>query len=402
MNTTLLLARLGLAALVFTLLAGAMMATRRPLRERFGAEAVYALWLLVPLGVGLCCWPAHRQVVPMAALPAAGAAQFPGLATAQVHGPDLAAIVLCAWLLGAAADALLLVRRQRAFTRSLGALRQVEEDTWVSARSDIGPMLAGLPRPRIVLPADHATRYSVRERSAVLAHERMHRRRGDLWWNALCALLRCVFWFHPLAAAAQRRYLADQELACDSAVLRSRAHAPQVYASALLKTQAGAGAPLGCSMQAKDRLAPLRERILNLGRGGSTRRARALAALVLAGSAMAGARLAWAASADVVTADAAAYGVAMDIVIHGERVAPRLLVREREPFAVAGEHAGRRWRVEFTLERTLDRMVRLAGKITEDGNVLAAPVLVGPLGERVGVKIGGDVRVALVVREGGS
>jgi len=382
MNTTLLLARLGLAALVFTLLAGAMMATRRPLRERFGAEAVYALWLLVPLGVGLCCWPAHRQVVPMAALPAAGAAQFPGLATAQVHGPDLAAIVLCAWL--------------------LGALRQVEEDTWVSARSDIGPMLAGLPRPRIVLPADHATRYSVRERSAVLAHERMHRRRGDLWWNALCALLRCVFWFHPLAAAAQRRYLADQELACDSAVLRSRAHAPQVYASALLKTQAGAGAPLGCAMQAKDRLAPLRERILNLGRGGSTRRARALAALVLAGSAMAGARLAWAASADVVTADAAAYGVAMDIVIHGERVAPRLLVREREPFAVAGEHAGRRWRVEFTLERTLDRMVRLAGKITEDGNVLAAPVLVGPLGERVGVKIGGDVRVALVVREGGS
>lgn len=44
-------------------------------------------------------------------------------------------------------------------------------------------------------------------------------------------------------------------------------------------------------------------------------------------------------------------------------------------------------------------MVRLAGRITEGGKTVAAPVLVGRLGERVNVKVGEDVSVALVVQE---
>lgn len=98
-------------------------------------------------------------------------------------------------------------------------------------------------------------------------------------------------------------------------------------------------------------------------------------------------------------APASTYGVSMDIGIHGEQAAPRLLVREREPFAVAGEHGGMPWRVEFTLARTPERMVRLAGRIMEGGKTVAAPVLVGRLGERVSVKVGEDVSVALVVQE---
>lgn len=98
-------------------------------------------------------------------------------------------------------------------------------------------------------------------------------------------------------------------------------------------------------------------------------------------------------------APAPTYGVSMDIGIHGEQATPRLLVREREPFAVAGEHGGMPWRVEFTLARTPERMVRLAGRITEGGKTVAAPVLVGRLGERVSVKVGEDVSVALVVQE---
>lgn len=93
------------------------------------------------------------------------------------------------------------------------------------------------------------------------------------------------------------------------------------------------------------------------------------------------------------------YGVSMDIGIHGEQAAPRLLVREREPFAVAGEQGGTPWRVEFTLDRTPERMVRLAGRIIEGGKTVAAPVLVGRLGERVSVKVGEDVSVVLVVQE---
>lgn len=444
MSATALLARLGVATLLFTVLAGGLMLARRPLRLRLGAEAAYALWLLVPLGVGLCCWPVHRQTVRMEMAAVAADPGMPAvLEAAPSAGPQLAMLLVCAWLAGAGAGALLLCLKQRAFLRALGALRRVDEDSWIAARTGAGPMLVGLLRPRIVLPADYATRYTAQEQAAVLAHERMHRRRGDLWWNALCAALRCVFWFHPLASGAQRAFLADQELACDSAVLRSRAHAPHTYAEALLKTQTGTAAPLGCAMGAAS---PLRERILNLGRRGSPPRVRVLAALLLAAFAAAGGHLAWAASAEVVPVFAVppaiqqhtsptlkgstmtdrfktalplglaalvagagvqaqpaspptSYGVSMDIGIHGEQAAPRVLVKEKEPFAVAGEHAGKPWRVEFTIDRTPGRMVRLTGRILEDGKTIAAPVLVGPLGERVGVKVGDDVLVALVVQE---
>lgn len=97
---------------------------------------------------------------------------------------------------------------------------------------------------------------------------------------------------------------------------------------------------------------------------------------------------------------AGTYEVRMDLGIHGEATSPRLLVRENEPFAVAGEHGGKPWRIEFTLDKTSDaRSIRLAGKITEGGQTLAAPVLVGKLGEQVGVKVGDDLRVAMVVRQ---
>jgi len=408
MNLMTLLTRLGLATLVFSVLAAMLMLVRRRLRARFGAEAMYMLWLLLPLGVALCCWPVHRQFVQMqpAVVPALSTATSPSLAALPSSGPHYAAIALCFWLVGAAANALLLCRRQRQFTRSLGALERAEGDTWMSARSDIGPMLVGLLRPRIVLPASFDCRYSVQERAAVLAHERMHRQRGDLWWNMLGAALRCLFWFHPLGRAAQRCYLADQELACDSAVLRSGSHAPKAYANALLKTQTSVSLPLGCAMQATS---PIRERILNLDRRSPGRRVRVSIALVLALATVSGGRLAWAASREVIVVDAVAasdavrtqapYGVNMTIAIHGEQTSPRLLVRAGEPFAVAGEHGGTSWRVEFTLDRIGDGMVRLAGKITEDGKIIAAPVLVAPLGERVSVQIGNDVRVALVVQE---
>lgn len=325
MSAVALLTRLGLATLAFTVLAGGLVLARRALRERLGAEAAYALWLLVPLGVGLCCWPVHREVVPVeaAAAPVLHAGLLQSLPAAPSTGSDAAAVLACIWLLGAAGSALQLCLRQRAFIRALGALQRLEEDTWISTRSDAGPLLAGLLRPRIVVPADYATRYSPQEQAAVLAHERMHRSRGDLWWNALCAALRCAFWFHPLASGAQRAYLADQELACDSAVLRSGTHAPHTYANALLKTQLGVALPLGCAMQAAS---PLRERILNLARRPAPRRLRVLTALVLAGAAVAGGQIAWAASAekvaadDVVPASAAAFRIVTDLAIDGGAV----------------------------------------------------------------------------------
>jgi beta-lactamase regulating signal transducer with metallopeptidase domain len=303
-----LLARLAAATLAFTLLAGLLVLTRARLRERVGAEAAYALWLLVPLGVALCAWPVHRVLVH-APLPAPAAAPFAALAVLPAGSTPgalpIAQYLLAAWLAGALASAWLFARRQRALARALGPLRRVDgaADACISARADLGPLLLGLVRPRIVLPLDYAERYTPAEQAAILAHERTHRRRGDLWWNALAALLRCLFWFHPLAAPAQRRFLADQELACDSAVLRLGRHAPRTYAEALMKTQLGPSLPLGCSMLAGS---PIHERILNLQRQPAPRRVRLAATLVLLAMGAAGARLAWSASLEVVSAPPAA------------------------------------------------------------------------------------------------
>jgi hypothetical protein len=205
-------------------------------------------------------------------------------------------------------------------------------------RPDTGPLLAGLARPRIVLPADFAQRYEPAEQAAVLAHERVHARRGDLWWNALAALLGCLFWFHPLAGPARRRYLADQELACDSAVLRTGLHAPRTYGNALLKTITTASLPVGCTMQA---ISPIKERIMHLQHphhSTGSRRVRLAVAAALAGYTLAGAGLGWAATFEpaaaaggtpaAASAESAAaaggYRLGMDVSVVGGAVGQRL------------------------------------------------------------------------------
>lgn len=393
-----LLLRLGLATLVFTLLAGAMMLARRPLRRRLGASAAYALWLLVPLGVALCGWPAHQELIYIpAALEAASHTDTAPQAATAVTAPQWQAGVLLLWLLGAAGSLLLLCRRQYAFVRSLGPLHDEGQGVWTSSRPDAGPVLVGLPRPRIVLPADFTRRYGAREQEAVLAHEGVHRRRGDLWWNVLAALLRCGFWFHPLAAAAQRRYLADQELACDSAVLRQAGIAPRTYAEALLKTRLDAGVPLGCGMGAAS---PLRERILNLGQAAAPRRAGFAVALALMAGSTAGAGLAWAASTDTVTvavtpssAAGAAWRVVLDLGV--DDGAPRHLdtmvrgalhldgLRDAEGHACTADLA-----FSPMSEGAIDVRVRLAC----DGRPVSAPRLLARAGDPVTVTVGESVR----------
>jgi beta-lactamase regulating signal transducer with metallopeptidase domain len=321
MSAAFLLVRLGAATLVFTMLACLMMLARRRLRAWIGAEAVYGLWLAVPIGVALCCWPVHRVLVQVHLPPAAPAVAATAAAVSTAPAsilPDGATLLLCAWLSGAAASALLLVLRQWRWQTALGPLQRIGADAWLSARSDLGPMLVGLPRPRIVVPIDFAERYTSDEQAAILAHERTHRRRGDLWWNALAALLRCAFWFHPLASAAQRLYSADQELACDSAVLRSHRLAPRTYSQALLKTQTGASLPLACTMHAGS---ALKERILNLQRGAAPRRMRVAALLVLASLGLAGGRIAWAASLQVVKVGVAAPVADRDATVPAPAVA---------------------------------------------------------------------------------
>src|SRR5438067_10591653 len=85
------------------------------------------------------------------------------------------------------------------------------------------------------------------------------------------------------------------------------------------------------------------------------------------------------------------FDVAMTVDMHGQKTTPHLTVGVARPFAVGGEADGKAWRVEFTLQRTANKeQLRFDGKITEDGALVAAPVLVGSLGQRLAVQVGGD------------
>jgi hypothetical protein len=287
------------------------------------------------------------------------------------------------------------VWRQWRWQSALGPLRRAGEDVWLSARSDLGPMLVGLPRPRIVVPADFAERYTLGEQAAILAHERTHRRRGDLWWNALAALLRCAFWFHPLASLAQRRYSADQELACDSAVLRSRRHAPRTYAQALLKTQAGAGLPLACTMQDG---AALKERILNLQRGAAPRRMRFAALVMLALLGVAGGRIAWAASLEVVqvaVADKpdAALKAALDLSVDGGPARhEETTVRGALHLDGLRDADGRACEADLMPQLRSGGTVDLRMQLVCDGRIAGKPRLIARLGEPATIAIGVNER----------
>ena len=183
--------------------------------------------------------------------------------------------------------------QQRRFMRALGPLQTVGDGCWQAADVPGLPALVGVLRPRIVLPASFHQQYSAQEQALIVLHERIHLRRGDAWVNAAVAVWRCLFWFNPLFALAQRCLRADQEFSCDEAVIAQRGDARRSYASAMLKTSlALSPLPVGCHWQDTH---PLKERIVMLKREQHTPAKRRLAVLCATGLVAAASAMAWAA-----------------------------------------------------------------------------------------------------------
>lgn len=124
----------------------------------------------------------------------------------------------------------------------------------------VDPMVLGILRPRIVLPADFAERYSPEEQSLILMHEQVHLKRRDTTVNALATLISCVYWFNPLVHWAIRRYRLDQEISVDHAVVQAR-QKRGTYGAMLLNVQLAAQhrvSPLVSSWSPRH---PLKERL---------------------------------------------------------------------------------------------------------------------------------------------
>jgi beta-lactamase regulating signal transducer with metallopeptidase domain len=126
-----------------------------------------------------------------------------------------------------------------------------------------GPLVTGLVRPIVLLPAWFESDYDDTQQRAALAHELTHVKRGDLWALQLAELFVACLWFNPLAYLARQAFRTDQEAACDSDVLRCGAASPHAYGSTLLKAvrisvperlPLGASLPLTHSLKERMRL----------------------------------------------------------------------------------------------------------------------------------------------------
>jgi len=261
------LTRATLASSVSVLLVGLL---RKPFRAAVGARAAYWLWLLVPALMLAFLLPAPTQSLELSlvSLPSQvrSALSAAAITTPVPRGSAMLIAGLAGWAAGACAMLVLLVRRQRAFSRSLGELLP-DSHGFHRSGGVTAPMLVGAWNPRIVVPLDFETRYSAEERELILAHERAHLLRCDVAINAIASAWLCLFWFNPLIYWALGWLRIDQELASDAHVLAQRGDSRRSYADTLLKTQlaseSGWRVPVGCQWQSSH---SLKERIVMLKR----------------------------------------------------------------------------------------------------------------------------------------
>lgn len=258
------LINLVLQASVWLAVAVLLLAAARPLLLRLGGPALaYRSWWLLPLVLAALC-------LPLPSAPMADAPPMRAIATA-LRGPVVPTeaalwpvLLLAVWLAGALLMAFASWRAQRRFERAMGPLQPRDDGTWQASADPGLPALVGLWHPRIVVGPAFEQDFNPAEQDLILQHERSHRRHGDPWANAVLALLRCVFWFHPLLPWAARRFLHDQELACDARTVDPHPALRRLYANALLKAQlVHPVAPMACHWRSqpmlKERIAMLKE-----------------------------------------------------------------------------------------------------------------------------------------------
>lgn len=245
-----------------------VMAVRGIWLRRFGARNVMLLWLSVPVTMLGLFVPAPVRVVDggvfstLAPSSVATVPPMPGPVSQPAVAIDTSGLLLALWLAGAIVMAGILTLQQWRYRRSLGRLEALPDGSFRSESSDTGPALIGALKPRIIVPADFERRYTPKQQSMIIAHERCHLRRGDLQLTLLACTIRCVSWFNPLVHLAWSRFRIDQELACDASVLRAHPDFRREYAEAMLSTQfAASQLPVGCTWLTGD---PLRRRITML------------------------------------------------------------------------------------------------------------------------------------------
>ncbi len=201
--------------------------------------AFAALLLLPPLSLLLPAWP-----VPLLSLwPGDGSTSVVASQVWRVSNAGASRAgapvdwMLLAWLLGASVSclpamfgAISVWRISRRAKPLASSIRGVELFT---ADGEIMPMVWGLRRPVVLLPASAAS-WPASKLRIVLLHELAHIERRDLRTQILSQLVVAIYWFHPLVWWASRQLRRQSEMACDDRVLNAGVR-PSDYAAELLE-----------------------------------------------------------------------------------------------------------------------------------------------------------------------
>ncbi len=116
----------------------------------------------------------------------------------------------------------------------LRALMHVAHNVAVAASDVVAqPVLVGIVRPTILLPAAALTGWTPEELEMVLLHELAHVRRWDNLVNLLQRLVESLLFFHPAVWLMSGQVRRDREECCDALVVRYTRR-PEEYASLLV------------------------------------------------------------------------------------------------------------------------------------------------------------------------
>lgn len=222
---------------------------RLPVRRLFGAEIGYHLWLLAPAAGLASLFPSLAELGSGLKTPPDGLSKV--ITVIRTPAMDHAHPIALVWLAGVLLLAALFALGQWRFERAARAGRA-------------GPAATGF-WPRMVVPAQYASRFTLEERTLIRAHERAHMDRRDPTSNLLIAFLQVISWFNPLAHLAAALARMDQELSIDAKVMAEHPKGRRRYAETLLKAHShGLNSPLACALALGGRH-PLEVRLAMLG-----------------------------------------------------------------------------------------------------------------------------------------
>lgn len=363
---------------------------RRPTLQLFGADIAYQLWSIFPLALLAPLIPNHSlfESVPAIAQPVI---QLMQISEPVIHATEtrIPLLITLVWMAGCFATLSWFWRQHFSFMGALGNLTPLD-GIYHAENIHIGPALVGVWRAKIIVPADFSSRYTQEEKELILTHERKHLARGDVYSNILCAFVQCLFWFNPLIIIAANRFRADQELACDAAVIAQHPSRRRTYAEAILKTQITMPQTvIGCHLQSNQ---PLKERIMQLQKLSPNQTQKFIGTVILGALLGLSAYAAWAASPAYVQDNVSSSGTAQalhsnsgktkfqvkaSIEVDGVKISPRTISNEGESAEILVDGKSAKWGISYTLnnartKKDLDAIM-LDVLITKNGEVVARP-----------------------------